>query len=113
MKTIITALLITISTFVYTQVISTNVCSLVEEGSLTGNIELRQDIFELREDIFIWRDLQDNKTIIFFVESIHIINGIHFISCNTNGKRILFKVSFDRAIVGVGDNLIFFNLSQA
>jgi hypothetical protein len=110
-------LILIISMFVnlvsYSQIIQTDAVAIVQDKVISEDIKFREDQFEIKESIIIWTDFQSSKTIIYFIENISVDkNGVYYIYCNTNGKRILFIVSFLRNIVYIDNNLVFFKLNK-
>jgi hypothetical protein len=113
MKKLILILIMFVSIISYSQTINTTAASMVHNNTIAGNIELRMDKFEIKENLIIWTDFQKSQTTIYFIENIfEAENNVYYIYCNTNGNKILFTVSFIRNIVYVDDNLIFFNLTK-
>lgn len=108
MKKLIFLLLLFINTLVFSQKITTNVVSLLDDKS---SLLFRTDVFEFKETFIIWTS-EDGMYMYNINNYTKIDDGIYLINCVNEGKLSSFFVNFNNHSIKVNDDLIFVNSSK-
>lgn len=98
MKHILIIGLLFISIVAFTQTIRTNACATIDNNNLS-EITYRIDNFRITNSVIEWTDYQTSRIYIYNIEFKSYYNQKWYIHCLTEGKKILFVVSFIDEIV--------------
>jgi hypothetical protein len=104
MKKFLIIIMLFVSTIMYSQTITTNIVSSLNESK--ENVIFRNDVFNIKSTFIIW-DAPETSTLYYITNYIKLADNKYIIYCNTNGKLINFTVDFTNNYIIINNKLLF------